>query len=105
MVEIKVLNHSVVIKGKSYEECKAEYDRICAGVQRDFSTQCSLKDLIFSDMTITDNECIAVFQIPENKTDTKCTCIGVTLNSEWKKYYERMKILDFLNGIINSIVD
>lgn len=26
MVEIKVLNYSVVIKGKSFEECKAEYD-------------------------------------------------------------------------------
>mgnify|MGYP004639686265 CR=1 FL=1 len=46
MVEIKVLNHSVVIKGKSFEECKAEYDRICAEVKRDFSTQCSLKELI-----------------------------------------------------------
>lgn len=76
MVEIKMLNRSVVIKGKSFEECKAEYDRICAGVKRDFSTQCSLKDLIFSDMTIADNECIAVFQIPENKTDVKCACIG-----------------------------
>lgn len=81
MVEIKVLNHSVVIKGKSFEECKAEYNRICAGVKRDFSTQCRLEGLIFSDMTITDNECIAVFQIPENKTDTKCTCIGMTLGS------------------------
>lgn len=34
MVEIKVLNHSVVIKGKSFEECKAEYDRIWAGVKK-----------------------------------------------------------------------
>lgn len=100
MVEIKTLNHSVVIKGKSFEECKTEYNRICAGIQRNFSTQCSLKDLIFSDMTITDNKCIAVFQIPENKTDAKCTCIGVTLNGEWKKYFERMKIFDFLNSII-----
>ena len=100
MVEIKVLNHSVVIKGKSFEECKAEYDRICAEVKRDFSTQCSLKDLIFSDMTIADDEYIAVFQILENKTDTKCTCIGVTFNGEWKKYYGKMKILDFLNSIV-----
>lgn len=100
MVEIKILNHSVVIKGKSFEECKAEYDRICTGIQRDFSTQCSLNDLIFSDMTIADNECIAVFQIPENKTDERCTCIGVTLNGEWKKYFGRTKILDFLNSIV-----
>ena len=100
MVEIKVLNHSVVIKGKSFEECKEEYDRICAGVKRVFSTKCSLKDLIFSDMTIADDECIAVFQIPENKTDEKCACVGVTLNGEWKKYFERMKILDFLNSIV-----
>lgn len=94
MVEIKALNHSAVIKGKSFEECKAEYDKICTRVNRDFSTQCSLNGLIFSDMTITENECIAVFQIPENKTD-KCTCIGVTLNDKWKKYFEKMKILDF----------
>ena len=101
MVEIKILNHSVVIKGKSFEDCKAEYDRICAGVKRDFSTQYDLEKLIFSNMTITDNECIAVFQKPENKTDAKCTCIGVTLNGEWEKYYERMKILDFLSSIVD----
>lgn len=100
MAEIKILNHSIVIRGKSFEECKTEYDRICAGVKEDFSTQCSLEELIFSDMTITDNECIAVFQMPENKTDIKCTCIGVMLNGEWKKYFEKMKILDFLNSIV-----
>ena len=99
MVEIKLLSHSVVIKGKSFEECKSEYDKICTGVKRDFSTQCSLEELIFSNMTITDNECVAVFQIPKNKTDVKCTCVGVTLNGEWEKYYEKMKILDFLNSI------
>ena len=100
MVETKVLNHSVVIKGKSFEECKEEYDRICAGVKRDFFTQCSLEKMVFSNMTKADNECIAVFQFPENKADGKCTCIGVTLNGEWKKYYEKMKILDFLNSIM-----
>ena len=100
MVEIKVLNHSVVIRGKSFEECKVEYDRICAEVKRDFSTQCRLEKMIFSNMTIADNECIAVFQLSENKTDGKCTCIGVTLNGEWKKYYKKMKILEFLNSIV-----
>lgn len=100
MVEIKVLNHSVVIKGKSFEECKAEYDRICTGIKRDFSTQCSLEDLIFSDMTTTDDECIAVFQIPENHNTNQCTCIGVTLNGEWEKYYEKIKLLDFFNSIV-----
>lgn len=89
-----------MIKGKSFEECKAEYDKICTGVKRDFSTQCSLNGLIFSDMTITENECIAVFQIPENKTNERCTCIGVTFGGKWKKYYERMKILDFLDSIV-----
>lgn len=100
MAEITILNHSIVIKGKSFEECKIEYDRICAGVKRDFSTHCNLENLIFSNMTITDNECIAVFQIPENKIDERCTCIGVTLNGEWEKYYEKMMILDFLNSIV-----
>lgn len=99
-LEIKVLNHSVVIKGKSFEECKAEYDRICTGIKRDFSTQCSLEDLIFSDMTATDDECIAVFQIPENHNTNQCTCIGVTLNGEWEKYYEKIKLLDFFNSIV-----
>ncbi len=100
MVEIKVLNHSVVIKGKSFEECKAEYDKICTGVERDFFTQCNLEEIIFSNMTITDNECIAVFQILENKTNERCICIGVTLNNEWEKYFERMKMLSFLNSIV-----
>ena len=83
MGEIKILNHYVVINGNSFEECKSEYDRICTGVKRDFSTQCGLEELIFSNMTITDNECVAVFQIPEKKTNVKCTCVGVTLNGEW----------------------
>lgn len=104
MVEIKILNHSVVIKGKSFEECKAEYDRICAGVQRDFSTQCSLRDLAFSDITITDNECIAVFRIPENTAGIKCTCIDVTFNGKRKKYFEKMKILDFLISIVETTI-
>lgn len=100
MVRVKVLNHSVVIKGKSFEDCKAEYNRICVGVKRDFSTQCNLEKMIFSNMTIADNECIVVFQLPENKTDERCTCIGITLNGEWEKYYKKMKILDFLNSIM-----
>lgn len=45
-------------------------------------------------------QCIAVFQIPENKTSANCTCIGVTLNGEWKKYYEKIKLLDFFNSIV-----
>lgn len=28
MVRIKVLKHSVVISGKSFDECKAEFDRV-----------------------------------------------------------------------------
>lgn len=99
MAEIKILNHSVVIKGKSFEECKAEYDRICTGVKTDFSTQCNLEKLIFSDVTVTDDEYIAVFQIPENSNTNQCTCIGVTLSGNWEQYYEKTKILDFFDNI------
>jgi hypothetical protein len=65
MTEIKILNRSVVIKGKTFDECKLEYDRICIGVKENYTTKCSLEKLIFSDMTVTDDECIAVFQIPD----------------------------------------
>ncbi len=34
MAEVKVLKHSVVISGKSFEDCKAEYERICKGVKK-----------------------------------------------------------------------
>ena len=66
MVETKVLKHSVVISGKTFNECKAEFDRICSGVKKDFSVECDLQNLIFSDMTERENECIAVFRIPED---------------------------------------
>mgnify|MGYP006932834630 CR=1 FL=1 len=36
---IKVLKHSVVISGKSFDECKAEFDRVCNGVKKDFSVE------------------------------------------------------------------
>lgn len=99
MAEINILNHSVVIKGQTFDECKSEYDRICTSVKENFVTQCSLEVLIFSDMTVTDDECVAVFQLPENKNTNQCTCIGVTLNGNWKQYYEKMKILDFFDDI------
>ena len=66
MVKTKVLKHSVVISGKTFDECKAEFDRICSGVKKDFSVECDLQNLIFSDMTEMENECIAVFRIPED---------------------------------------
>lgn len=65
MAEVKVLKHSVVISGKSFEDCKAEYDRICNGINKDFGIESDMKKLIFSNMTTKEDECIAVFQIPE----------------------------------------
>lgn len=88
-----------MIKGKSFDECKSEYDRICTGVKEKFATKCSLEKLIFSDMTVTDDECIAVFQMTESHNTNQCTCIGVTLIGNWKQYYEKTKILDFFDNI------
>ena len=51
-------------------------------------------------MTVTDDECIAVFQMPESHNTNPCTCIGVTLSGNWKQYYEKTKILDFFDNII-----
>lgn len=65
MAEVKVLKHSVVISGKSFEDCKVEYDRICKGVKKDFGVESDMNKLIFSDMTAGEDEFIAVFQIPE----------------------------------------
>ena len=65
MAEVKVLKHSVIISGKSFEDCKSEYDRICKGVKKDFSVESNMNKLIFSDMTTREDEFIAVFQIPE----------------------------------------
>ncbi len=65
MAEVKVLKHSVVISGKSFEDCKAEYDRICNGVKKDFGVESDMHKLIFSDMTAREDEFVAVFQIPE----------------------------------------
>lgn len=65
MAKVKVLKSSVVISGKSFEDCKAEYDKICTGVKKDFGIESDMNKLIFSDMTTKEDECIAVFQIPK----------------------------------------
>lgn len=67
MPEVKILKHSVVINGKSFEDCKNEYDSICKGVKKDFGIESSISNLIFSDMTVRDDECIAVFRMPESQ--------------------------------------
>ncbi len=67
MAEIKVMKHSVVISGKSFEDCKAEYDRICNGIKNDFGVESDIQKLIFSDMTIREDECVAVFKKPKNQ--------------------------------------
>ncbi len=67
MAEVKVLRHSVIISGKSFEDCKAEYNRICKGVKKNFGVESDMNKLIFSDMTEREDEFIAVFQIPEQQ--------------------------------------
>jgi len=67
MAEIKVMKHSVVISGKSFEDCKTEYNRICSGVKNDFGVESDIQNLIFSDMTTREDECVAIFQIPESR--------------------------------------
>lgn len=63
MAEVKVMKQTVVIIGKSFDECQAEYERICNGVKEDFGVESNMQKLIFSDMTIKEDECIAVFRI------------------------------------------
>ena len=67
MEKVKHLKHSVIITGKSFEDCKNEYDRICQGVRKDFGTESNIQKLIFSDMTVREDECIAVFWMPESQ--------------------------------------
>jgi len=62
MAEIKILNSSVVIHGNSFEDCKAEYDRICKGVHKDFKVAAGLENLTFSNMTQSENSCTAIFR-------------------------------------------
>lgn len=45
MVRIKVLKHSIVISGKSFDEFEAEFDRVCNGVKKDFSVEWITTDL------------------------------------------------------------
>lgn len=45
MVSIKVLKNSIVISGKSFDECKAEFDRVCNGIKKDFSVEWLTTDL------------------------------------------------------------
>lgn len=60
MAKIKVLKHSVVIRGKSFDDCKSEYDRICVGVKKDFGVAADMQNLIFSNMIIREDECCGV---------------------------------------------
>lgn len=45
MVRIKLLKHSIVISGKSFDEFEAEFDRVCNGVKKDFSVEWLTTDL------------------------------------------------------------
>lgn len=45
MVRIKVLKHSIVISGKSFDEFEAEFDRVCNGVKKDFFVEWLTTDL------------------------------------------------------------
>lgn len=45
MVRIKVLKHSIVISGKSFDEFEAEFDRVCNGVKKNFSVEWLTTDL------------------------------------------------------------
>lgn len=63
MAKINVLKHSVVIRGKSFEDCKSEYDRIRIGVKKDFDVESDMEKLVFSDMIIREGECVAVFRV------------------------------------------
>ena len=45
MVRIKVLKHSIVISGKSFDEFEAEFDRVCNGVKKDLSVEWLTTDL------------------------------------------------------------
>lgn len=67
MAKVKILKHSVVISGFSFDDCKAEYDKICRGVKKDFGIESGMQKLIFSDMTIKEDECVAIFQMPKIK--------------------------------------
>lgn len=64
MIAVGVFVCLKVNNGKMMVE--AEFDRVCNGVKKDFSVECGLKDLVFRDMTIRENECTAVFQIQGN---------------------------------------
>ena len=66
MAKVKILKHSVVITGKSFEDCKEKYDTICKGVKKDFGIESNIQKLIFSDMTVRDDECVAVFRMPKS---------------------------------------
>lgn len=50
VASIVCLEHVVLIKGKDFSDCKAEYDRVCNGVEKDLKERCGLRDLIFSNM-------------------------------------------------------
>jgi hypothetical protein len=45
MVRIKVLKHSIVISGKSFDEFEAEFDRVCNGIKKAFSVEWLTTDL------------------------------------------------------------
>lgn len=64
MAKIKILEHTAVITGVSFEDCKAEYDRVIEGVEKDFKEECGLRKWIFSDMIQRKNECTVIFRIP-----------------------------------------
>lgn len=109
MAEIKILKHSAVIIGTSFEDCRTEWDRIVNGVEKDFSTECNLKNWMFSSMTEREGECIAVFAIPEygiiktNSTDKIPLNIKARTIENMEVYH--MVLLDAFEEAVKTLAE
>lgn len=64
MAQVKILKNMAVIEGCSFADCKAEWDRVIAGVEKDLGERCAMRDWIFSNMIESDGRCVVTFILP-----------------------------------------
>lgn len=65
MAQVKILNHMAVIEGSSFADCKAEWDRVITGVEKDLGERCAMRDWIFSNMNESNGKCVVTFILPK----------------------------------------
>lgn len=65
MAEIRILGNTATITGTSFDDCKAEWNRVLNTVEKEMNTECGLRKWKFSTINKTKEKCIVIYELPK----------------------------------------